>query len=142
MFSLAIANAGAGADFDQVKLIDPEGTQLLQNDDFSEGLAHWFPAAQSYFVPWHIDNLFLEILLERGGLGLLIWLALLHYALWQVVFGRARLDALSPFLAASLCGGLLVGLVSSVMDVPRVAFLMHLLILLCMPIKRPRAPPA
>lgn len=133
MFSLAIANAGGAADFDNVRLIGRNGPVPLENGDFSRGLAHWFPAAQSYFVPWHMDNLFLEVLVERGGLGLLLWLVLMHYALWQVVFGRAKSNTLSPFLAASLCGVLLVGLVSSVMDVPRVAFLMYLLTLMAMP---------
>lgn len=136
MFSLAIANAGGSADFDNVTLLGPSGFLPLENGDFSHGLAHWFPAAQSYFVTWHMDNLFLEVLVERGGLGLLVWLALVHCALWHVVFGRARSTALSPFLAASLCGGLLVGLVSSVMDVPRVAFLMYLLTLMCLPIRK------
>jgi len=36
---------------------------------------------------------------------------------------------LSPYLAASLCAALLVGLVSSFMDVPSVAFLFYLLTL-------------
>lgn len=139
MFSLAIANAGGAADFDNVRLIGGKGALLLENGDFSQGLAHWFPAAQSYFVPWHMDNLFLEILVERGAVGLLLWLVLMHYALWHAVFGRARPHALSPFLTASLCGVLLVGLVSSVMDVPRVAFLMYLLTLIAVPFRAQNA---
>jgi hypothetical protein len=135
MFSLAIANAGGHADFDNVRLIGRSGPLRLENGDFSQGLAHWFPAGQSYFVPWHMDNLFLEILVERGGLGLLLWLVMMHLALWHLAFGRGRLLATSPFFAASLCGVLLVGLVSSVMDVPRVAFLMYLLTLMCVPIR-------
>ncbi len=138
MFSLAIANAGGAADFDNVKLVRTQGPSLLENGDFSQGLAHWFPAAQSYFVPWHMDNLYLEMLVERGGLGLLLWLMLMHYTLWHAVFGRARSHELAPFLTASLCGVLLVGLVSSVMDVPRVAFLMYLLTLMCTPIRAQR----
>jgi len=137
MFSIAIANAGGAADFDNVKLVGTQGPARLENGDFSQGLAHWFPAAQSYFVPWHMDNLFLELLVERGWLGLLLWLVLMHYTLWHAIFGRASSHELSPFLAASLCGVLLVGLVSSVMDVPRVAFLMYLMTLLCTPL-RPR----
>jgi O-antigen ligase len=102
---------------------------LLENGQFSKGLAHWFPAAQSYFVPWHIDNLFLEVLVERGLAGLLLLAALMAYALWHLAIGRARSLPLSPYLAASLCAALLVGLVSSFMDVPRVAFIFYLLTL-------------
>lgn len=129
MFSLSVVNAGGFADFDNVRLIGSSPLQPLENGNFLKGMAHWFPAAQSYFLPWHIDNLFLEILVERGSLGLLLFIALMAYALWHLVFGRAQTLALSAYLAASLCGALLVGLVSSLMDVPRVAFLFYLLAL-------------
>ncbi len=129
MFSLSVANAGGIADFDNVRLIGPQRQPLLENSHFSKGLAHWFPAAQGYFLPWHIDNLFLEVLIERGLAGLLLFAVLMAYALGALIFGRARALASSPYLAASLCAALLVGLVSSLMDVPRVAFLLYLLTL-------------
>ncbi|MEO7160154.1 MAG: O-antigen ligase family protein, partial [Polaromonas sp.] len=129
MFTVSVGNAGGVADFDLIRLIGPHREELLENGEFSRGLAHWFPAAQSYFVPWHMDNLFLEVLVERGLAGLLLLVALMAYALWHLVIGRARSLPLSPYLAASLCAALLVGLVSSIMDVPRVAFLFYLLTL-------------
>ena len=129
MLSLSIVNAGAFADFDEIQLIGSNQQELLQNGRFSEGLAHWFPAAQSYFLPWHMDNLFLEVLVERGLAGLLVLTVLLACAFWHLVVGGARLLPLSPYLAASLSAGALVGLVSSFMDVPRVAFLYYLLTL-------------
>ncbi|WP_293604768.1 O-antigen ligase family protein [Polaromonas sp. UBA4122] len=132
MFSLSVGNAGGVADFDNIRLIGPDREELLENGEFSKGLAHWFPAAQSYFLPWHIDNLFLEVLVERGLAGLLLLAALMAYALWHLVIGRARSLPLSPYLAASLCAALLVGLVSSFMDAPRVAFLFYLLTLYSM----------
>ena len=76
-----------------------------------------------------MDNLFLEVLVERGLAGLLVLTALLTCAFWHLVVGGARLLPLSPYLAASLSAGALVGLVSSFMDVPRVAFLYYLLTL-------------
>ena len=129
MFSLSVGNAGGVADFDNIRLIGPHGKTLLENGEFSRGLAHWFPAAQAYFVPWHIDNLLLEVLIERGLAGLLLLAALMAYALWNLMVGRARSLPLSAYLAASLCGALWVGLVSSFMDAPRVAFLFYLLTL-------------
>jgi len=65
---------------------------------------------------------------ERGLAGLLVFLAMVVYAFWHVLHGPGRLQPLSPYLAASLLAVLLVGLVSSVMDVPRVAFLFFLLL--------------
>ncbi len=72
-------------------------------------------------MPWHIDNLYLELLIERGAVALALFLALAELALWNLPAGPGRLQPIAPFLAASLLGGLIVGLVSSLMDVPRVA---------------------
>jgi hypothetical protein len=130
MFSISVVDAGGQADVDNIVLTSRRPQNLLVNGDFATGLSHWFPATQSYFVPWHLDNLLLEVLVERGGLGLLAGLLLIGYALWHLVLGRARLQPLAPYVAASLVAVLLVGLVSSVMDVPRVAFLFFLLIFL------------
>ena len=38
------------------------GNLLLANGDFSAGMAHWFFAGYHYFVPWHVDSLFVETL--------------------------------------------------------------------------------
>jgi O-antigen ligase len=111
-------------------LIDAMGNQLLLNGDFSKGLASWFPATQYHFLPWHIDNLYLETLIERGLLGALPVGMLVVAALWTGAVGRMRHSAISPFGLSGLIGVLVVGLVSSVVDVPRVAFLYYLLILL------------
>ncbi len=140
VFSVSVVNAGGVADFDNVRLIGPHQRDLLANGNFIQGLAHWFPAAQRYFLPWHMDNLFLEVLIERGLIGLLLIIALWAYVLWSLVWGRARLQALSPYLAASLGAALLVGAVSSVMDVPRVAFLFFLLMLFSIQVAQDQHP--
>jgi O-antigen ligase len=85
--------------------------------------------AQSYFLPWHIDNLLLELLIERGLLGLLLFGALLGAALWQLTLGGARHAALAPYQAAALLGVLCVGATGSLLDVPRVALLVYVLAL-------------
>jgi hypothetical protein len=127
VFALSVLNAGAKVEIDNLQLKGPGTGNLLKNADFSQELAHWLPAARYYFLPWHIDNLYLELLIERGLAGLL-WFALLSgLALCRLGFGPARRHPAAPFLAASLLGALTVGMVSSVMDVPRVAFLLFLL---------------
>jgi len=130
MWSVAVANAGGVADLDNMTLLGQGALPLLANGDFSAGMAHWFPAAQAYFVPWHLDSLYLELLVERGLPFLLVFLVLTGYALWQLWRGLGRQLPLAPCVAASLVAVLLVGLVSSVMDVPRVAFLFYLLLFL------------
>jgi hypothetical protein len=120
---LTVLNAGGAVELDGLRLEAPGAQSLLRNGDFSAGMAHWLPAAQYYFIPWHIDNLFLELLIERGLVGLaafLLVLATIGAKAW-----RARsMPGVAPFALASLCGVLCVGLVSSVLDVPRVATLM------------------
>lgn len=128
VFSVSVVSAGGVADFDNLSLLGRAQKQLLQNRNFSDGLAHWFPSAQGYFVPWHMDNLYLDMLFDRGTVGLLTFVALVAYALGLLVSSRRQKLALSPFLATSLGAVLLIGLISSVADAPRVAFLMYLLI--------------
>jgi hypothetical protein len=141
VFSIAVINVGGAADFDKFSLIGADGTEALANRDFSQGLARWFPAAQGYYVPWHIDNLYLEVLIERGVPALLAFVLCMALALRRLVDAAGRAAPIAPFLAASLCGALLIGAVSSVMDAPRVAFLLFLLTLFAVEITdeaRPR----
>lgn len=128
-FSVAVIDAGKRVDLDALQLVAPNGVNLLRNSDFADGLAQWLGVAQSYFDPWHLDNLTLEVLVERGILGLLALAVLVVHALWQLFRGGACSHPLAPVLAAALLATLLLGLVSSVMDVPRVAFLFYWVLL-------------
>lgn len=124
IFSMAVVNAGGGVEIDDIRLEAPDGTPLLGNGDFSNGMARWLPTALSYFVPWHIDNLYLEVLVERGLPALLAFMACVAVVCRRLFLAAAQGVAVAPFLIASLCGALCAGLVNSVMDVPRVAFLL------------------
>jgi hypothetical protein len=137
VLSVSVQDVGGVVDLAAVQLLGPQNQALLENEHFALGLAQWLPAAKSYFLPWHIDNLYLELLLERGLVGLLLFVALSACALWRLVFGRARQQPVAPYLAASLCAALLLGLVSSFMDVPRVAFLELLLTLFALVLPAP-----
>jgi hypothetical protein len=136
---VAVALAGTTVDLDDLQLTASGGPELLANGGFDQGLDRWLPVVHRYFLPWHIDNLYLELLLERGVIGLLLYAALVGAAAWRLVFGAARSHPAAPYLAASLAGGCALGLVSSVMDMPRVAFLFLLLALLSLHLPRPPA---
>jgi hypothetical protein len=127
LFTLSVVNAGGRADIDNIHLQDLQAEDLLTNGDFSDGLAHWLGSAQSYFLPWHIDNLFLELLIERGLSGLLIFCALVGTALWRLASAPASAGTLRCYMIAALTGALCVGLTGSLMDVPRVMFLFYIL---------------
>lgn len=134
VLSLSVVNAGGELQLAQVQLHAPDGQAQLSNPRFAAGLAQWYPSAQQYFLPWHIDNLYLEWVVETGLLGLAVFGALCLQA------GRALLRSrqpAAPFLAASLIAMLLVGAASSIVDVPRVAFLLLLALLLAPQLARP-----
>lgn len=123
VLTLSVINPGGGVELDKLRLLSPRGIDLLANGDFTDGLAHWLPAAQSYFLPWHIDNLVLEVLIERGLIGAGTILGLALYALRQLLKQADSGDPMAPFFAAALGGVGVMGLLSSVFDVPRVALL-------------------
>ena len=125
--ALSVDTPGVQADIGALQLLDGRGAPLLGNGDFSQRMARWFPAAKSYFLPWHIDNLFLEVLIERGVLGVVGLGALIAWALVRFLLHFGPRSAMATSMTAGLLGVLVVGLVSSVMDVPRVALLLYVL---------------
>ncbi len=128
VLAVSVLSPGVEVEIADLRLYESAGRQVLANSDFAQGQARWFPAAQSYFLPWHIDSLYLELLIERGLLGLLAFLAMVAAALWSLMTASTQAQPMAVFVAASLLGVLIVGLVSSVFDVPRVAFQFQFLI--------------
>lgn len=69
-------------------------------------------------------------LFDQGILGLALWGLLVTAALVRLTLGKASNNPLAPALAASLTGFLVVGLFDSLLDVPRLAALFYLLLLI------------
>lgn len=127
VLAINVLEAGRAVVVDDLRL-DAGGHQWLENGNFSAGLARWFLDGMRYFQPWHIDNAWLEALLD-GGLLLAGTLAVLWAAtLWRVVFGPARYHVLAPILAAALSGYFAIGMFASQLDAPRVSFLYFVLL--------------
>jgi hypothetical protein len=122
-----LAQSGSTVRLENLELFDAEAGQLLQNSNFSLGLQHWFPMALGQFRPWHIDNLYLDVLIDRGLFGLLVltlWLFWAAAALWRARHGSC---ALAWVMAGSIVGMLSLGAVISVTEVPRVALIFMIL---------------
>jgi len=141
---MAVGASGQSVDVREVALIGPDGSNGLVNGDFGRGMARWIPISEKYHLPWHIKNLVLDLIFDQGIVGLTLFGFLLLAALGRIVFGDARGHPLAPFLAAGLTGFMIVGAFDSLLDVPRVAFLFYILILvsLILPSGRPPAPAA
>lgn len=136
-FSMGMESQGGVADVDDVSLVGSAGQQLLANGDFSAGMTHWFFSSDRHHMPWHIKSMFMHVLFDQGALGLALWGLLLAGAVWRVSLGSARQHVLAPALAASLTGFAVVGLFDSLLDVPRLAWLFYLLVLLALTVRAP-----
>ena len=128
-FSMSVESSKQSLDIDDVALIGPDGSNILRNGTFADGMARWIPVSEKFHLPWHIKNLALSLLFDQGMLGLALFACLLVAALWRLGFGTARHCPLAPAVAAALVGFVVVGAFDSLLDVPRVAFLFYVLML-------------
>jgi len=138
-FSMAISSLGGTADIDNISLTSSDGRELLVNGDFSTDMTRWFFSSDRHHLPWHIKSIFMNVLFDQGILGFTLWSALVVGALWRTSLGAARWHPLAPALAASLTGFVVVGFFDSLLDVPRLAWLFYLLLLLALTIRAGQA---
>ena len=125
-FSLASENARAGLDIAGVSATDAQGRELLTNGNFGAGGARWFFSSDRYHLPWHAKNMVLHLFVEQGLFGVLTMGLTLLCAL-AVCLVRVRRLPLAPALVGALAGGWTVGMIDSVLDMPRLALLLLLL---------------
>lgn len=136
-FSTGVSTRGGRLELDAIGLTGADGTQRIANGDFQAGLARWFMSSDHHHMPWHEKNLALFVLLAQGLLGLGLFAALAGGALLRSVAGAARMQPLAPALAGAVVGFMGVGLVDSLLDAPRVAFLFWCVLLLALTLPRP-----
>lgn len=121
-FAVSVLTPGVSVHIHQIHLIDAFGQQRLANSGFEQGPLHWMSSAQGRFEPWHVDNLYLEFLVERGLAGLGCLLGLILLALRAVCLSPRRSPWAMAYLASTVALGLL-GLLISVAEMPRLALL-------------------
>ena len=125
---IAVLQAKTRVRLDAVELIDPQGRQVLKNSAFAQGPRHWSSIAYANFLPWHMDNLYLELLIERGLLGLAALAALAVWALAMASQGVARQNPLALIVGIAISATLLIGVVISVIEISRVSTMLWLLL--------------
>jgi VanZ family protein len=126
--SMFNGHAGTLVDVDNVALRDLLGNDLVRNGDFSGGMQRWFFSTDSH-LPWHVKNLYLHILFEQGGLGLVGFMMLVIYVMVRRLRRALENEPASLALFASLTAFLVVGLVDSLIDETRMGFLFYLLLI-------------
>ena len=128
---LFLFNPGKGGvvDVDNLRLLDRDGHDLLCNGDFSHGGDCWFFKTHSH-LPWHIKNVWVHVLFEQGWVGLILFSAVIALALSRLARAGWQGHRLAWAWLASLSGLLAVGMFDSLLDAPRLATLLLLLLLL------------
>lgn len=112
---------------DNIKLLDNHGEDLISNGNFESELDRWYIYTDFYHLPMHIKNLWVTAYFEQGLFGLLAFAALSLYSLMVGVCLVLRGDNFATTVVASLLGFFSVGLIGTLLDVPRVSFLFFLL---------------
>ena len=120
MLSLSLVRGAV--DVSGLFLAEPGGENLIANADFSGGRSRWFFTSDHDHLPWHVKQLPLSLWFDTGAVGLALWLGLLLAA--SLRLARAGEWA----LLASLLAFCVVGAFDSLLDVPRLSLVFHLLL--------------
>ena len=127
---LALVNARVGTSIDvkRVSLYDASNRDLIANGDFSRGGDFWFFSADDH-LPWHTKSLPVQVRFEQGWLGVLAMVALFVVALGRLARIVRSGDAVAAATLASIFAMAVLGLFNSMLESPRIAALLVLLLL-------------
>jgi hypothetical protein len=132
VFSVALGTPGRRVEIDDLALVAADGQPLLANGGFDQGMARWFSTSDKNHMPWHAKNLAVHLLFEQGWFGLLAALLAGGVAMWRTTLGAARDHVLAPALAGALAAVAVVGIGDSLLDMPRIAWLLWWLVALAL----------
>ena len=116
-------------DVSELSIRGANNANLIANGDFSRGPARWFFTSDHDHLPWHSKQIVLGVLIEAGVVGVMMMAVL---ALLVCVRLARQAGPASPHALFWLSGLLalgLVGTVDTVLDSPRIAFLLTLFLL-------------
>ena len=103
---------------------------VIRNGNFSRGMDAWFNVSDYDHLPWHAKNNYLHLWVEQGSFGLTIVLVLMMATFLSSTNNVRRGNtAFIPILGA-VTGFAIVGLFGSPLDMPRVALLSYLVLMI------------
>ncbi|MCB2006561.1 MAG: VanZ family protein [Rhodoferax sp.] len=124
--SLQNASRTASVDLDNIALLDQGGVDRLENGDFQSGADRWHFSSPFNHLPWHIKNVWLEVLFNQGWVGLLLFSALIASTTIRLSRRLLHGDVTATALLTSLLGLLVVGAFDSILDAPRLVLMVTL----------------
>ena len=116
-------------DVKNITLLSPESHNLIKNSDFSANMDHWFFTADDH-TAWHTKNLWVQILFEQGWPGLLSFTLLLLAAVISLYLKISQHQLLAIVLLSSLSGFMILSIIDSTFDTPKITLLFFMLLFL------------
>lgn len=121
--------SGIKVDIAHVRLIGPDGRDVMVNGDFSQGTARWF-FTSDYHRLWRILDSPLSVWFEGGVLGVVSLTLLVTSALGGALAAIRRGEPLGAPIAGAMTGIMVCGLFDNVFEAPRIALLFDLVAML------------
>jgi len=118
---------GSVIEIDAVRLVGINGHDLLRNGGFSSGGDHWLAYNDYDHLTWHAKSLPLIIWLDLGLLGLAAVVLFLIPAFVRLTRRAVRGERFPLALLTALSGFLVLGIATTLFDVPRLTFLFWLI---------------
>ena len=126
VLSLSNATAGSAVAVESVSVKAAQGHEVLRNGDFRHGLDRWFFTSDRHLA-WRAHNTVLQVAFEQGLFGLAAWTWIALSCLRRLV--TAAPDSAAVAVAAACLAVLAVAQFDSLLDAPRLALLILLLVL-------------
>ena len=115
-------------DVDDVRLTDSSGANLISNGDFAQGGDHWLFNSGNHLA-WHTKSMWVHLLFEQGLFGLIVFAVLSLVAVRQLIRRSWVGEPHAAVWLASLSGLLVIGVVDSLFDAPRLGMLLVMTVL-------------
>jgi len=116
---------GGAIEIGHIRMLDPQGREILANGDFSRGIERWYLTDDQHLI-WRIKNQYLMSLFEGGVLGLASFVLLVGTALIGAVRAIGRHERMAAAVAASLVAFLCSGVFDNLLEVPRLGALFYI----------------
>ena len=124
---LAFVNpvSGTSIDIGHMRMLDPQGRDVLDNGDFSRGTERWYFTDDQHLI-WRVKNQYLMSFFEDGALGLASLVLLAGTALAGAACAIGRGDRMGSIVLGSLTAFLCSSAFDDLLAVPRLATLFYL----------------
>ncbi len=107
-----------------VSLRDENNYEYLKNGNFTEGMDHWFFTSDNH-LPWHLENLWVQIYFEQGVFGLLIFLLMIASIMTKLIALNRLHHPFAPAMVAAISAFLALSAFDSIFDFPHMSFLIY-----------------